>query len=423
MRKKMKISLTSKILIALILGIIFGILGNAFLPKEVNSVLVKWVLGPLGNLFLRAIKMVVVPLVFFSLIVGTTSIGDVKKLGRIGGKTIVFYMLTTAFAVSLALIVANFLKPGVGVTAIQTAANMETPQAPFIMDIFTNMIPVNPLEAMVKGDMLQVIFFAIIFGTAITLIGEKAKPITDLFERINEVLLKIITLVMLAAPLGVFALISKVIVTQGTSVLLSLMKYVIVVVICLFIHTFFVYGCLLKAFGSVNPIIFFKKFWTVMLMGFSTSSSNATIPLNLETCSTKLGASEDIASFTIPLGATINMDGTAIMQGVAAIFISQVFGINLSFNQQLMIILTSTLSSIGTAGVPSAGVVMLTMVLQQVGLPVEGLALVLSVDRIVDMFRTATNITGDAVCTIIVANSEGELDETTYNGYSSKVIA
>lgn len=413
--KKKKLSLTTKVFVALILGIIFGFMANIVFTKDINDELVKWVLGPLGNAFLRAIKMVVVPLVLFSLIVGTASIGDVKKLGRIGGKTIVFYLLTTAFAVTSALIVANFLKPGMGVNVVQNAAKVETAQAPFIMDMLTNMIPTNPVEAMVKGDMLQIIVFAIIFGVSITLVGEKAKPITELFEKINEVLLKVITVVMLTAPYGVFALISKVIITQGSSVLLSLIKYVLVVILCLFIHTFIIYGGLLKLLGRVSPVKFFKKFWPVMLFGFSTSSSNATIPVNLETCNKKLGASEKIGSFTIPLGATINMDGTAIMQGVAAIFIAQVFGIDLNFNQQLMIILTSTLSSIGTAGVPSAGVVMLTMVLQQVGLPIEGVALVLSVDRIVDMFRTATNITGDAICTIIVANSEKELDVEVYN--------
>lgn len=422
--KKQKKSLTSKILISLFLGIIFGILFNKFLPNNINEATIKWVLSPLGTMFLRSIKMVVVPLVLFSLIVGTASIGDIKKLGRIGGKTISFYLITTAFAVSLALAISNLLNPGTGVsTASKVAANVKAAESPFIMDIFTNMIPTNPIEAMVNGNMLQIIVFAIIFGIAITLIGERAKPVVTLFEEINNILLKIISIVMLGAPIGVFALISQVIMSQGTSVLFSLIKYVLVVAFVLFIHTFVIYGGALKVLGKVNPITFFKKFWPVMLMGFSTSSSNATIPLNMKTCNEKIGVSENVSSFTIPLGATVNMDGTAIMQGVAAIFIAQVFGYNLTFHQQIMIVLTSTLSSIGTAGVPSAGVVMLTMVFQQIGLPMEGIALVLSVDRIVDMFRTATNITGDAVCTVIVANSEKELNLDIYNDIEEEKVA
>ena len=418
--KNKKISSTGKILVALVLGVIFGVIFSKFVPKHINDVVIKWIIGPLGDMFLRAIKMVVVPLVLFSLIVGTASIGDIKKLGRIGGKTVGFYLLTTAFAVTLALIIANFLKPGIGVNVAHTAAKqVNAASAPFIMDIFTNMIPTNPIQAMVEGNMLQIIFFAIVSGIAITFIGEKAKPVVMLCEQVNNILLKIITLVMMTAPIGVFALIAKVIMSQGTGVLLSLMKYVLVVVVGLSIHTFIIYGGALKILGGVNPIKFFKKFWPVMLVGFSTSSSNATIPINMETCNEKLGVSERVSSFTIPLGATINMDGTAIMQGVAAIFIAQVFGVHLTFQQQLMIVLISTLSSVGTAGVPSAGVVMLTMVLQQIGLPMEGVALVLSVDRIVDMFRTTTNITGDAICTIIVANSEKELNKKEYD----KIVA
>ncbi|SHE68925.1 dicarboxylate/amino acid:cation symporter [Clostridium fallax] len=412
-----KINGTLKILVALILGIIFGLILNKLVPTNVNNELIKWGLAPLGNMFLRAIKMVVIPLVLCSLIVGTASIGDIKKLGRIGGKTILFYMTTTAFAVTVALFLGNILKPGAGFEGqaiINGASTVEAAKAPFIMDIFTNIIPTNPIEALVKGDMLQIIFFAILFGVAATLVGEKAKPVVEFFDNVNSVLLKIIDLIMKAAPIGVFALISQVIISQGTSILLSLFKYVAVVVVGLFIHTFVIYGGALKTFTRLSPIVFFKKFWSVMLLAFSTSSSNATIPVNIETCNQKLGVSEKISSFTIPLGATINMDGTAIMQGVAVMFIAQVFGIDLTFHQQLMVILTATLASIGTAGVPSAGVVMLTMVLQQVGLPMEGVALVLSVDRIVDMFRTTTNITGDAICTAIIAKSEDDLDTNVY---------
>ncbi|MCY6354731.1 dicarboxylate/amino acid:cation symporter [Clostridium sp. ZS2-4] len=414
--KNAKMKLTSKILLALILGIGFGIISNLFFPTNANELIGKWILEPVGAAFLRAIKMIVVPLVLCSLIAGVASMGDIKKVGRIGGKIVVYYMMTTAFAISIALIISNILKPGnTGINNLGNAAKITTKEAPFIMDIFVNMIPVNPIKSMVEGDMLQIIFFAILFGLGVTIIGKKAEPLLNVINQANEVFLKIIGLVMLTAPYGVFALISKVIMFQGIDILEKLFQYIGVVIFVLIVQTVIVYGIALKVLGKVNPINFYKKFWPVMVVAFSTSSSNATIPVNLETCEEKLGIPEIISSFTIPLGATINMDGTAVMQGVAAIFIANVYGMNLSLQNQLMVILTATLASIGTAGVPSAGVVMLTMVLQQVGLPIEGAALVLSVDRIVDMFRTTANITGDAVGTLIVANSENELDLDVYN--------
>lgn len=411
--KNKKMNITTKILISLVIGIIFGIIANQCFPQAINKNISKWALVPVGSIFLRGIKMIVVPLVLFSLIAGTASIGDVKKLGRVGGKIILFYMMTTAFAVTIALFFANLLKPGVGVT-LEAAKQVKSASAPFIMDIFVNMVPTNPIEAMVKGNMLQVITFAIVFGLAITMLGKKVKPLVDMIEQINDVFLKIIGIVMSFAPYGVFALISNVVIDQGMDVLGRLVKYLAVVIFVLILHAVLVYGSLLKVFSGLSPIKFFKKFWPVMIMGFSTSSSNATIPVNLETCQKKFGVSESISSFTIPLGATINMDGTAVMQGVSALFIAQIYGVPLDLKQQLMIIMVATLASLGTAGVPSAGVVMLSMVLQQVGLPVEGIALVLSVDRIVDMFRTTVNITGDAVGTIVVANSEKELEVDTF---------
>jgi Na+/H+-dicarboxylate symporter len=416
-------SLATKILLSLAFGIIFGLVANAFFSTTVNSGLSKWVLSPLGDIFLRAIKMLVVPLVLCSLITGVASIGDVKKLGRVGVRTVVYYTLTTALAITLALGIASIIKPGVG-TALslsQVKESVEAAEAPFIMDVFVNMVPTNPIEAMVKGDMLQIIVFAIIFGICITLIGKKVKPLLDIITEVNEVLLKMIGVIMLAAPIGVFALISKVIMLQGTAVLIPLMNYLLTVALVLALQGVLVYGLALRVLGKVNPIKFYKKFWPVMLVAFSTSSSNATIPMNLETCEEKLGAPKSISSFTIPLGATINMDGTAAMQGVAAIFIAQLIGVNLTMSQMLMVILTATLASVGTAGVPGAGVVMLSMVLQQVGLPLEGVALVLSVDRIVDMMRTTVNITGDAVATIIMSNMEKELDLSVYNSESKEV--
>ncbi|KYH28306.1 dicarboxylate/amino acid:cation symporter [Clostridium colicanis] len=411
-----KLSLAAKIVIALVAGVMFGIIANLFFSTGINEGISKWILSPLGDMFLRAIKMLVVPLVLCSLICGVASIGDIKKLGRVGVKTIIYYVFTTALAISLAMAVANVIKPGIGTNlSIQTAEKVETATPPFIMDMFVNMIPTNPIEAMVKGDMLQIIVFAILFGMCITLIGKKGETLLDMISQINEVLLKMITVIMLTAPVGVFALISKVIMFQGIGALLPLLKYFMTVILSLILQALIVYGTALKVLGGLNPIKFFKKFWPVMLVAFSTSSSNATIPVSLETCEEKLGASRSVASFTIPLGATINMDGTAIMQGVATIFISQLVGVNLTIHEMLMVVLTATLASIGTAGVPGAGIVMLSMVLQQVGLPVEGIALILSVDRLLDMLRTAVNVTGDAAATIIMSNSEKELNLDIYN--------
>jgi Na+/H+-dicarboxylate symporter len=411
---KKKMSLANKVLIALIAGIIFGLISHAFFPAQFNDFFVKWILNPVGNVFLRGIKLIVVPLVLCSLICGAASIGDIKKLGRVGGKILSYYILTTALAITIALIVANLINPGLGL-AMPLPTEYKAAEAPFIMDVFVNMIPTNPIESLVKGEMLQIIVFAILFGISITLIGERAKPLLYVISQSNDIMIKIISIVMLVAPYGVFALISKVIIAQGVDVLLPLLKYAFTILFVLLIQILLVYGSALKILGKVNPIKFFKKYWTVMVVAFSTSSSNATIPVNLETCQKKLGVPESISSFTIPLGATVNMDGTAIMQGVAAVFIAQVFGVNLSITQQLLIILTATLASIGTAGVPGAGIVMLAMVLQQVGIPVEGIALILSVDRILDMSRTVVNVTGDAVATVIISNSEKELNLDVYN--------
>ncbi|MDF2592559.1 MAG: sodium:dicarboxylate symporter [Clostridia bacterium] len=411
---KKKMPLANKVFIALITGIVFGLIAHGIFSAQFNDLLVKWILNPVGNVFLRGIKMIVVPLVLCSLICGAASIGDIKKLSRVGGKILSYYVVTTALAVTIALIFANLFNPGAGLN-IPLPTEYKAAEIPFIMDVFTNMIPTNPIESLVKGDMLQIIIFAILFGISITLIGEPAKPLLNVISQANEIMIKIIGIVMLVAPFGVFALISKVLITQGLDVLLPLLKYTFTILLVLLIQVLLVYGSALKILGKVNPIKFYKKFWTVMVVAFSTSSSNATIPVNLDTCQKKLGVPESISSFTIPLGATVNMDGTAIMQGVAAIFIAQVFGVDLNLTQQLLIILTATLASIGTAGVPGAGIVMLAMVLQQIGIPLEGIAIVLSVDRIIDMCRTVVNITGDAVGTVIVSNSEKELDVELYN--------
>ena len=411
---KKKIRDANKTLIAPIAGIAFGLIAYEFFPAHFNDLFVKWILTPLGNVFLRGLKMIVVPLVLFSLISGAASIKDIKKLGRVGGKILAYYVLTTALAVTIALILANVINPGTGLN-IPLPTEYKVAEVPFIMDVFTNIIPINLIESLVKGNMLQIIIFALLFGISITLIGEPAKPLLSVINQVNNVMIRILGIVTLAAPYGVFALISKVLMTQGLDVLLPLMKYTFTILLVLLIQMLLVYGSALKILGKVNPINFYKKFWTVMLVALSTSSSNATIPVNMDTCQKKLGVPEYISSFTIPLGATINMDGTAIMQGVAALFIAQLFGVDLGFTQQLLIILTTTLASIGTAVVPGAGTVMLAMVLQQVGIPLEGIAIVLSVDRIIDMCSTVVNITGDAVGAVIVSRSEKELDIDVYN--------
>ena len=411
---KKKMPLANKVFIALITGVAFGLIAHGFFPAQFNGLFVKWILTPVGNVFLRGLKMIVVPLVLCSLISGAASIGDIKKLSRVGGKILTYYVLTTALAVTIALIFANLINPGAGLN-MPLPTEYKAAEVPFIMDAFTNMIPTNPIESLVEGEMLQIIIFAILFGISITLLGEPAKPLLNVINQANDIMLKIIGIVMLVAPYGVFALISKVFISQGLEVLLPLLKYTFTILLVLLIQILLVYGSALKILGKVNPIKFYKKFWTVMVVAFSTSSSNATIPINLDICKKRLGVSDSIASFTIPLGATVNMDGTAIMQGVAAIFIAQLFSVDLNFTQQLLIILTATLASIGTAGVPGAGIVMLAMVLQQVGIPLEGIAIVLSVDRIIDMCGTVVNITGDAVGTVIVSNSEKELDIEVYN--------
>ncbi len=415
MKKKMQ--LTTKVFYGLLVGVIFGLIANNLLPPTVYAILEKWILNPVGDIFIRAIRMLVVPLVLVSLTSGAAGIGDPKKLGRVGGKTILFYLSTTAIAITIGLLLASIISPGNGISIPQDIT-YQAKEAPFIMDIFVNMVTTNPFNSFASGEMLQIIVFAILFGVAIASVGKKAEPLLNLINITNDVMMKMISLIMNIAPYGVFALITKVIATQGADVLLPLLKYMLTVLFALFLHTAITYTGALTLFGKVNPLTFYKKFAPTMVIAFSTSSSSATLPVTIETAEEKLGVSNGICSFTLPLGATINMDGTAIMQGVATIFIAQVFGIHLSISQLLMVILTATLASIGTAGVPGVGLITLSMVLQSVGLPVEGIALIIGVDRILDMTRTAVNITGDTICSILVANSEDEFDREIFNNIS-----
>ena len=407
-----KIGLTSKILIGLFLGMIFGMILSKIPGGYVkDTFLLGGVINIIGNGFTKAIKMMVVPLVFVSLVCGVSAMEDIKKLGRIGFKTMSFYLMTTALAICLSLGLGILLKPGAGLDLSSVAAQATTiGKNQSLTEIILNMIPSNPIEAFAKGEMLQIIFFAMLTGVSISLVGEKAKPLKKLFDCANEVCMKMVSVIMMFAPFGVFALITNTFATVGLNAIGSLVKYILVVLLGMLLHVVIVYGGSFKLFTKLSFVEFVRKFSKVAAVTFSTASSNASVPVSLELME-EMGVSKTIRSFTIPMGATINMDGTAIMQGIAALFIAQVYGINLGMNDMLTIVLTATLASVGTAGVPGVGMIMLSMVLQSVGLPLEGIGLIMGVERIIDMFRTTVNVMGDNTCTLIVASSEKELDK------------
>lgn len=412
---KKKLSLTSKILLGLFLGSIMGLIlqniSNEFIK---NTLLLDGIFKIIGDSFLNAIKMLVVPLVLTSLACGSSSLGDIKKIGRIGRKTIIFYLFTTAAAITISILLALVIRPGNGLdmSSVVTQAPTINENKSFV-EILIAMIPTNPFKAMVEGDMLQIIVFALLLGTAMSLIGEKAEPFQKFMQSTNDVCMKIIDLIMECAPYGVFALIASTFAKTGFDAMLPLLKYMFTILLALAVQGSLVYSLLLKLFTRLKLKPFFKRFTKIAAVTFSTSSSSASLPVTTETM-TEAGVSNSIGSFTLPLGATINMDGTAIMQGVASIFISQVYGIDIGVSGILTIIFTATLASIGTAGVPGVGMVMLSMVLQSVGLPLEGIALILGVDRILDMCRTTINVMGDCVCTLIVSKSEKEFNEEKY---------
>ncbi len=408
--------LTTRILIALVLG---AIVGGLLYPMSNTPFIRDYIIGFLfklvGSTFINAIKMMVVPLVFVSLTVGAAAIGDIKKLGRIGSKTIGFYLVTTAIAIVIAMALATIVQPGTGLELNREGIEFAAAEAPPFVDVLVNMVPTNPIAAMANGDMLQIIVFALLTGTALTVLGDKAQKVIDLFHELNEVILKMVSLILRLAPYGVFALVANTFSTLGWAAFGPLAAYMLTVIGALLIHALITYQGLFFLFTRLSPIQFFKNFYPAMVVAFTTASSSATLPVTIETTERRLGVSSNVASFTLPLGATINMDGTAIMQGVATIFIAQLYGVPLGLSALVSVVLTATLASIGTAGVPGVGLIMLSMVLQQVGLPVEAIALVMGIDRILDMSRTAINITGDAVCTAIIAKSEGELNEEIFN--------
>lgn len=416
--KKKKLNLTTVILLALLFGAITGTLIYYFAPAGNlrDDIVINGIFYVIGNGFIRLMQMLVVPLVFCSLVCGSMAIGDTKRLGRVGVKTIVFYLFTTALAITLALSIGSLFKPGVGLdmSKVQTA-EVATQEATSLADTLLNIIPSNPINALAEGNMLQVIVFALFVGILLAARGEKADSVANFFSQFNDLMMDMTMAVMKAAPIGVFCLIAKTFATLGFEAFVPMLKYMGCVMLALMLQGFGVYQILLKLFTGLNPIRFVKKFFPVMAFAFSTATSNATIPLSIDTLHKKMGVSKKISSFTVPLGATINMDGTAIMQGVAVCFVAQAFGINLGLADYATVIATATLASIGTAGVPSVGLVTLSMVFASVGLPVEGIGIIMGIDRILDMTRTAVNITGDAVCTTIVAHQDKMLNRDVFN--------
>ncbi len=410
-----KLSLSAKIFIAMIMGAIVGFILNFSGNPEWSQVwLIDGVFRVVGQIFISLLKMLVVPLVFVSLVCGSSSLSDPKMLGRVGGKTIALYLLTTAIAVCLALGSAVIFKPGIIDQQLAPVATQIAEATPFTQ-VLIDMVPTNPVAAMADGQMLPIIFFAVLLGISITLSKEIGVRVANWFHDMNAIIMKLVTLVMKFAPYGVFALIAILAATSSADSFAALGKYVGLVFAVLLIHALVVYPTILSLLGRLSPIKFLLKLKALALFAFTTASSNATIPVTLETVEKRIGVSNKIASFTVPLGATINMDGTAIMQGIATGFIAQYYGIDLTMSQYLMVVVMVILASIGTAGVPSVGLVVLAGVLSQVGLPAEGIALILGVDRLLDMTRTVVNITGDSMVTTIVAKSEGELDLDVFN--------
>ena len=414
--KLKKISLGNWILIGMVLGLIFGLILNFYVhdPFIKDVIFMDNIFNLGGNLFIKLMKMLVVPLVFCSIIVGVASISDIKTLGSIGGTTIVIYLITTAIAVSVALTIGLLIKPGLGLNMVNVAQNTNLTVNQTMVDTLLNMVPDNPINSLASGDMLPVIIFAVLLGIILAKLKEESNLISEFFTQGNKIMMEMTSIVMKFAPIGVFCLMAKTFGSLGMEGILPLSKYFICVIIGLLIQAFIVYPSLLVIFTRLNPIKFFKRFIPVMFFSFSSSTSIATIPLNLDKLS-EMGVSRDVSSFTIPLGATINMDGTAIMQGVAVMFAAQAYGIDLGTSALLTVIFTAVMASIGTAGVPSVGLVTLTMVFNSIGLPIEAIGIIFGIDHILDMFRTAVNITGDAICTIIVSFRNKALNIDVFN--------
>ncbi len=424
-KKREKMSLTAKVLWAMLLGTMVGLAINYTGLNSEGSFTQEYIVGGLfyiiGKMFITALKMLVVPLVLFSLISGVLGIGDLSTLGKVGIKAFGLYLLTTAIAIATAIGLAIVIAPGYGADQA-TTSSFVAKEAPPLSDILIGIIPDNIIGAFASGNMLQIIFFSILLGISLMMVGPKATKIAEIVEIMNEAMMNMVNIVMSVAPIAVFALLAKAISELGFDLLIDLAGYVLVLVFALMFHLFGTLMVLLKVFSGLSPKIFLQKIRDAQIFAFSTSSSNATIPVTLRTVTERMGVDNSVGSFTVPFGATINMDGTAIMQGVATVFIANVYGIELGVSGYLTVILMSVLASIGTAGVPGVGLIMLSMVFVQVGLPIEGIGLILGVDRLLDMIRTSVNVTGDAVVTCIVAKSEGELDSSIYNDQNAGIF-
>ncbi|WP_292882308.1 dicarboxylate/amino acid:cation symporter [Methanobrevibacter sp. UBA188] len=411
-----KISLGNWILIGMILGFIVGLILNFWVkdPFIKDIVLIDNVFYIGGTVFIKLMKMLVVPLVFCSIVVGVASISDIRKIGKIGGTTILIYLLTTALAITIALLIAGIIKPGEGLNMAGLAqANLTTAQS--MADTVINIIPDNPINSLASGDMLPVIIFGVLIGIILAKLREETKTVNKLFEEGNTIMMEMTSIVMKFAPIGVFCLMAKTFAGLGFEGLMPLLKYIGCVLLGLAIQAFIVYPSIMVILTRLNPIKFFKRFISVMFFAFSSSTSNATIPLNMEKLS-EMGVSRDVSSFTIPLGATINMDGTAIMQGCAVMFAAQAYGIDLGTSALITVVFTAVMASVGTAGVPSVGLITLNMVFNSVGLPVDAIGIIMGIDHLLDMFRTAVNVTGDAICTLIVSFRSKALDLDVFNG-------
>jgi len=409
-------TMTTKILIWMVAGLMLGSLINAFASDVafIQDYFVNGLFHVVGAMFITGLKMLVVPLVTFSLICGVYGIGDIAKLGRVGVKAFGLFILTTALAITLAITVAGIVGPGQGFELVGEQGEFAAPVPPPLTQVIIDLIPGNPVAAYAEGNMLQIIFFTILFAVCMLMVGEPGRKVAEGAERLNKIMMQVVTVVMHVAPYGVFALMAKTFALQGLGLIMPMFAYFGTVVVILLLHATGTLMMLLKLLAGISPVMFLRKMRTVQIFAFSTSSSNATIPVTLRTTERRLGVDSPTASFIVPFGATINMDGTAIMQGVATIFIANVYGIDLGLSGYLTVIGMAVLASIGTAGVPGVGLIMLAMVFNQVGLPVEGIALIMGVDRLLDMMRTTVNVTGDAAITSIVAKSEGSLDEGTF---------
>ena len=417
-----RIKLTKQILVAMVLGFTIGALIHGFDWSEnafVGEFLVGGIFSLGGQIFIKTLKLLVVPLVFVSLVCGASSLASGNNMGRIGLKTVALYLMTTAIAITLALTVANIINPGLGINMAE-GMMFQAKEAPPFTQVVLDIFPSNPVAAMAEGNMLQIIVFALLLGVALTRAGDAGLALKASFDRWNEVIMQLVMMLMLAAPVGVFCLMVTLGAQLGFGAIVDLLAYFLCVLLVLALHFLITYPTLIKLMVRVSPVLFYQHMAPVMAFAFSTASSGATLPVTLETVKKRIGVRNEIASFVVPVGATINMDGTAIMQGVATVFIAQAFNVDIGLTGYLMVILTATMASIGTAAVPGVGLITLALVLTQVGLPVEGIALIIGVDRLLDMTRTVVNVVGDATVSSVVARSEGQFEEEIFAAESAR---